>query len=456
MKTYAATLLLALFVTVPADLLTRMADARTAAERAAAAAWPNWDPARTPLAAVQREQFMVAVGAKQMPVPFAPYQDGVFVAPPTAYPASAVGLAVVAADDFMARTPEEADALAIHELFRIHEHQIAPKKVGDIEVMLFGKYPDFSARNQTLLEFEGQALHDALVSSDDAGTRQHVGEFLAYRNERRKEMAKDLIRHESGEESSEGLASYVEYRLLESAFPNRADLLQKRVEPLAKLNSAAHPWERFYELGMAEALLLDRLRPGWKQEYESTPQYLDDILAKVTTPAERMKEWGNFLTDQQKELARREDEGTRRLGLMLAKGRKVVIEIGAAKSKLHVRGLNPNLVVQLTPNHTAFSFLQLDLDDMHLDFTGVPVVYEKLQDAFWCMLPDDVVENALKNIDTKWTIEGRGFKLEFENVEAVKRGKEIRIHPAVEMQKGKPFKPDFVKPPKESATDKIG
>ncbi len=313
-------------------------------------------------------------------------------------------------------------------------------------MILWGKYPDFSARNRTLLQFEGQALRDAIAATDAAAQRKHVGEFLGFRAERRKDLAPELAKYESGEESSEGLATYIEYRLLETSFPARADLRQKLVGPLADLQNAPRERDRFYTLGMAEAIMLDRLRPEWKKEYETSDAYLDDLLAKSATPVEAGRAWGNFLTDQQKELARREDEGSRRLGIMLSQGRKVVIEVANAKSKFNLRGFNPNLTVRLTPHHTAFAFLQLDLDDMKLEFTGVPVVYEDLQDAFWCMLPDDVVEKALKDIDIKWKIEGRGFKLEFENVEAVKRGKEVRIKPATEMQQKAPFKPDFVKP----------
>jgi hypothetical protein len=100
----------------------------------------------------------------------------------------------------------------------------------------------------------------------------------------------------------------------------------------------------------------------------------------------------------------------------------------------------------LTPNDTAFTYLGLDLEDMKLDFAGVPVVYEKQQDAFWCMLPEDVVDQAIKDMGDKLKIEGRGFSLQFENFEVSQRGKEIRIHSASILEKKGPVKPEFVKP----------
>src|SRR5204862_1096256 len=140
------------------------------------------------------------------------------------------------------------------------------------------------------------------------------------------------------------------------------------------------------------------------------------LLERSTQPLQHTREWGPILLEQQSLLNKREEEGSRRVGLMLQKGRKVVIEVAKAKHKVNLRGFNPNLIVQLTPNHVAYTFLMLDLDEMKLEFNGVPVVYEKLQDAFWCMLPDDVVDKALKEMTDKLKIEGRGYRLEFENM----------------------------------------
>ena len=453
MQTFFALLLMSAAITVPPELLSRIAATRSVGKRVASELWPGWDAAATPLGVVQRDQYIVVAGAATMPAPFTTYPgpEPVFVAPPTTSLGN-LKIALVAAEDMLGSAGSvEAVEVGIHALFRVHELKIAPRKFADMQILLWGQYPDFSPRNRVLLQMEATALHDGVLATSEEAQRKYVAEFLGYRTERRKEMPPEISRYESAEESSEGLASYIEYRMLESAFPDRADLRKQRLVQLAYLSNLPRERERerFYLLGMAEALMLDRLRPGWKQEFESTDAFLDGLLDKVVPATPASKAWGALLGEEQREEARREAEGTARIGVMLSKGRKVVIEVAAArevKDKIKLRGLNPNLMVQLTPNHTVFSYLMLDLDDMRLEFAGVPVVYEKQQDAFWCMLPDDVVTKALKDMSDKLTLEGRGFKLQFENMEVSQRGKEIRIRTATVPEKKAPFKPEFVKP----------
>jgi hypothetical protein len=449
---------------VPTEVLARAQDIRDAGHRVAAQLWPGWDPSATPLGIYQQGQYLALLGAKEMGAPFkmdpaSSAADPLFVAPTSGFPGvhflnttANIGgrpVALVSADDLMAKaSAEEAAAFGIHELFLSYEQEIAPKKHGDLLVLLWGKYPDFATRNRVLMQMEADSLLDALRAGDTAQCTQHLAEFLGARAERRKDLAADVVRYESGQEASEGLASYVEYRLLETAFPKSA-LREQRVAALAKIRELPRDreQERFVTLGMAQALLLDRLRPEWKKEFESSDALLDELLGRITKPAPELRAWGQALPEEQAKVRKWEDEGTRRIGLMLAqKARKVVIEVGHAKSKVQLRALNPGMMVPLTPNDTAFTFLGLDLDDIKLDFAGVPVIYEKQQDAFWCMLPEDVVDQAIKDMGDKLKIEGRGFSLQFENFEVSQRGKEIRIHSASILEKKGPLKPEFVKP----------
>lgn len=356
-----------------------------------------------------------------------------------------------AQDDSTAETPPELRiAAGVGHLFRAYEQKAWPKKYPDPQILLWGKYPDFSARNRVLLQVEANALRAALNEADPTQRLSRIGEFVGARAERRKEMNAEIARYESAEESTEGLTSYIEYRTLETAFPANTALRENRIAALSSLKDLPRDRERerFFLLGMAEGLILDRVRPGWKKEFESTDIMLDGLLARVAEPSPPLGEWGQGLIEEQRRLTKWEDEGSRRIGVMLAqpKSRKVVIEVGKARQKVQVRALNPNLMVQLTPNHTAFTLLQVDLDDMKLEFAGVAVVYEKQQDAFWCMLPEDVVDQALKDMGEKLTISGRGFKLSFENMEVSRRGGEIRIKSAVAPEKKGPLKPEFVKP----------
>ncbi len=446
------------------ELLSRIKELRRAAKQAAGDLWPGWDPTATPMGVHKAKEFSVLIGHPKPPAPFRPYATTqvsvpVFVADTTegiplantAQPFAGALTSFVGFSDLMDKNPvEEAVALGIHELFHAHQRRIAPQKYANVLVVLWGQYPEFSARNRALLELEAEALLRALRAPDAEEQRRQAGDFQGLRAARRKEMAADVARYESAEESSEGLARYMEYRLLEVAYPARVELREKRLQALENLGSLERDRERFYVLGMAEAALLDRLRPGWKKEFESSDALLDDLLARAVPPATAVRDVSSLVREQEQVLAKREDEGSRRLGVLLTKGRRVVVEVGQAKQEVRLRGFNPNGSLQLTPNHVVHTYLLLDLKGMKMEFTGVPAVYDKLQDAFWFVLPDEVVQQAIErfaNHPEKLVIKGTGFLGEFENVEVEQRGREVRVRPAAVLQrKPPPPKPEFVKP----------
>src|SRR3972149_4628925 len=62
--------------------------------------------------------------------------------------------------------------------------------------------------------------------------------------------------------------------------PRSSRRLRRRLAPLTDLALAGPTLrQRLYPLGMAQAVLLDRLRPGWKKEFETTEKFLDELLA---------------------------------------------------------------------------------------------------------------------------------------------------------------------------------
>jgi hypothetical protein len=453
----------------PDALLERIEAIRQAGRRAAAELWPGWDPLATPLAIHKRSELGVLVGHPKPPAGFRRFATTLVSAPVfvadgtpgmamsnTAAEFGGVITSFLGFQELMERpTVAEAAALGIHELFHAHQKKIAPRKHGNILVALWGRYPEFSARNRALLNLEAEALHSALLAGDSAEQRRHAADFLGLRAERRKEMSAEVVRYESGEESSEGLAHYIEYRLLEAAFPEERAARDKLLEDLTRLGALPHDRQRFYVLGMAEGLLLDRLRSGWKKEFETSPALLDELLARAAPPASHPRDLNSLLAAQEAELARKAEEGSRRLGLLLAKGRRVSIEIEGLRKEIGLRGLNPNGIVQLSPDHVAHTYLLLDLKGeggaaARLEFSGIPVIYEKLQDILWCSLPDDAVEAALARLadaPEKLVIKGQGFLLELTQMEVNQRGKELRVRPSQDLVRKAPLeKPKFIKP----------
>ncbi len=465
-------LLAAAAVDIPTELLTRVEAIRQVEKKFGGTLWPGWDPTSTPLAVHKANEFSLVVGHPQPPAGYRPYPTPIVSAPvfmsdstagiPLANTARSFGGRVtsfIGFQDVMDKPGvEEAVALGMHELFHAHEQRIAPNKYGNILAVLWGDYPEFSASNRVLLQLESEALRSAILATSPDDVQRHAAEFLGIRAERRKALTPQAVRYESGEEAVEGLCRYIEVRTLELAYPARADLRQQRIDELAKVGSLTRDRERFYVLGMGVGLLLDRVRPSWKQEYETTEAMPGELLARAVPAAKFDRNLRTQIFDQQSELNKRQEEGSRRIGILMSKGKRVVLEVAGAKENVQLRGINPNGSVQLTPQHVAQTFLMLDLKGgvgdnsftWRMEFTSVPVIYDKQQDAFWCMLPEEAVTEALERLAEKperFTVKGPGFLLDLDHVTVSNRTNEVRISLSEDLKRKPLLKPEILKPP---------
>jgi len=468
-------------------LLERLEQLRQVARELGSELWPGWDPAATPLAIYKGSEMVVLVGHPAPPAGFTRLQTQAVSAPVfvagaatgflranTAQVFAGALTSFFSYSEFMSRPLPEALALGIHELFHAQQNRIAPRKFGDILVVLWGKYPEFSPRNRALLAMEAELLHRALTATDAGEARGLVAGFLGIRAERRKELGPELARYESGEESSEGLARYIEFHLLEllaqkdARFQEAGQAAAKRLEPLKNIHALQRDRERFYALGLSQAALLDRFRPGWKREFESGPLLLDELLAgavPAATPAETARwmdrlSFPRLLAEQEKAVAERLEQGQARLTVLASRpGERVVIEVGALKDKIVLRGFNPNGSMALDPDRVLHTFLLLDLGAqpgtlMRMEFRGLPALYDRSLDAFWCMLPSEAVARALQAYaqapaPDRLLLKAEGFSGEFTGVQVERRARELRIRPAEELKRAPlPAKPEFVRPGK--------
>jgi hypothetical protein len=139
---------------------------------------------------------------------------------------------------------------------------------------------------------EGQALVDALQSTDTQGTRDAAARFLKLRQTRRAGQDQKIAAYEQTTEWIEGLARYAEVALMlhvNQAAPNNtitypaaAEIWQPFLDQL--LNPAASPdgfRGRYYLLGAGQAFLLDRLLPDWKSRVLKEKIALEDLLREA-------------------------------------------------------------------------------------------------------------------------------------------------------------------------------
>lgn len=191
-----------------------------------------------------------------------------------------------------------------HEAFHAFQGIAAPERLADAE---------FANRSSSRYPWENDSFADAWVEEADLmvgavraqTTEQAAGlarQFLARRDQRRAAagLAPDLVDYERQREWLEGLAKYAELNLVLAAAstPAYAPLPAVAEDPKFREYAA---WERywdgqldevrrtagregetrFYYSGLAQAVLLDRLAPGWKEQVFAEGVFLEDLLRQA-------------------------------------------------------------------------------------------------------------------------------------------------------------------------------
>jgi hypothetical protein len=164
------------------------------------------------------------------------------------------------------------------------------------------RYPWEDAAHQEAWQVELDLLADALRAASVEATADLARQFLAQRTQRRQEAGLDetLINYEQQREWLEGLAKYVELEIWRQAAttPDYQAVEALAADPdfeeyttfdahwsreVAQMRRmAADAGEgRFYYTGMAQAFLLDRLAPGWKERILQDNVFLEDLLREA-------------------------------------------------------------------------------------------------------------------------------------------------------------------------------
>ena len=199
-------------------------------------------------------------------------------------------------------------SLVAHESYHAFAASIAPEKLSQAE---------FASRMANRYPWEEQPLIDAwqeeldLLSmgaeaawgdASDADVLDLAQRFLAQRAARRQNLglSPELIAYEQQREWVEGLARYAELDIWRQAYMNKdyqplpealalADFdayqgfpqrLAQEIDQIPRMASSEGDG-RFYYSGFAQAALLDRLLPGWKERAMQEGVWLDDLLKEA-------------------------------------------------------------------------------------------------------------------------------------------------------------------------------
>ncbi|MFN2189299.1 MAG: hypothetical protein ACK2T3_11075 [Candidatus Promineifilaceae bacterium] len=209
--------------------------------------------------------------------------------------------------------PSEVQISAVlHESFHVYQMEVAQDRLEDAEKAYSYEDRYWLADEDMDSEWsrEIELLAQALTAEDDAESVQFSREFLEARDDRREshQLDSELIMLEQRYEWLEGLAKYVELESWRQAWVNDEYEIVEEMEEdpdFKGYGSFEQRWSqeigqmkrqagtegvtRFYYTGMAQAMLLDRLYPGWKEKIMGDGIWLEDLLrealAQPTTPA---------------------------------------------------------------------------------------------------------------------------------------------------------------------------
>ncbi len=192
-----------------------------------------------------------------------------------------------------------------HEAFHAYQGLQARSRLYAAErIMTFeGRYPWENDALEQRWQEELSLLHQAVEASSDIEARDLAEQFLAQRAARRREgLTPQGADFERQREWLEGMAKYVELSIgLEATrTPSYAPVAALEDDPAFKTYTTRERyWSRqvgeiqrmqnrsgdvrFYYSGMAQAVLLDRLMPGWKARVWDEDVWLEDLFAEAVS-----------------------------------------------------------------------------------------------------------------------------------------------------------------------------
>jgi len=191
----------------------------------------------------------------------------------------------------------------IHESFHAIQGMRVPDRLSSAENInsVESKYPWGNEKNQQGWTQEADLLIKAYHSSSKSETRELINRFLEVREDRRinADLTVEEIRYEKEREWLEGMAKYAELKMgliaaertnytpeprlldIDSDFNSYQSFESYFVNQVAETKRAVarNGENRFYHIGMLQAMLLDRVRVGWKSQVFQEGVYLDDLLS---------------------------------------------------------------------------------------------------------------------------------------------------------------------------------
>ena len=188
-------------------------------------------------------------------------------------------------------------AAILHEMFHAFQAQAAPERFASA-MKVYSIEDSYPESNSVLMKDwtrEGAILAGAVKASSQRETLSRISQFLHFRAKRRERANFDarLVEFEMQLEWLEGLGKYAEVRIIELAAADAKSPPLYDLSPAIKLHASeilqlsgglgiAKGDGRYYQSGLAQAMLLDRINPKWKDEPLGAV-FLEKLLGSAET-----------------------------------------------------------------------------------------------------------------------------------------------------------------------------
>ncbi len=303
--------------------------------------WPGFDPRTIPVAIYDGTRTTLLCH----PSPPSEFRDGVYEGRHPAVTAnSSATIGGVATATVM---PGANDGVIVHEQFHVYQRAKHPKwEANEADVFL---YPIDDAKALALQRLEHEALRRALVAKN---ARCWTRAALALRRQRFARIGPTAAAYDRGSELNEGLATYIQHRVLGTPASRVFDDSDPAPESVR---------QRAYASGHALARLLDRVAPRWREQLEAgDPRSLDELLSGAVgsqptdcafSDAERMTIETRAAADAANVRTRRAEQ---RAAFLTRAGWRVTITTDAPLFPAGFDPLNLQLVTERELLHTRF------------------------------------------------------------------------------------------------------
>lgn len=322
---------------------------------------------------------------------------------------------------------EEQILIYIHELFHCFQKEHVRTA-----------YPNFRYNPDTdfasFSEVEGAALEKAYEATDPEESKRFLADFLMARALKRKEMEESDRKSESSDEVSEGTAVYSEVRTLETikqgfkpgltsaqdpyyeGFRDVESLLKRYRERLAKTKADTFNYLKCYEYGCFQAILLQRLFPGWQEAFAAGPALLDEEIRKRQPAADDAQALKRF-------------EEVYGFAAIRDRHRKAVEERDAAYRMISARE-GRSYIISLKPIHQYLSGLEdktrksWSVGLMYIFPDGIgPAAFDDVEFSGTTVPAEANQLYYIKIVDTDWKTRDKPYTLTYEK----KEGEEVFV-----------------------------